>query len=36
METMTNLQNIVNCLGIIVLRKCFAADYQSDILEIVL
>ena len=32
-ETMTNLQNTVKRLGIIVFRKCFAADHQSDILH---
>ena len=35
-ETMTNLQNTVKRLGIIVFRKCFAADHQSDILELLL
>ena len=32
-EKMTNLRNIVKRLGIIVFRKFFAADHQSDILE---
>ena len=32
-ETMTNLQNTVKRLGIIVFRKCFAAHHQSDILD---
>ena len=35
-ETITNLQNTVKRLGIIVFRKCFAADHQSDILELLL
>ena len=35
-ETMTNLQNTVKRLGIIVFRKCFAADQQSDILDFLL
>ena len=35
-ETMTNLQNTVKRRGIIVLRKCFAADYQCDILHVFL
>ena len=35
-ETMTNLQNTVKRFGIIVFRKCFAADHQSDILELFL
>ena len=35
-ETMTNLQNTLKRLGIIVFRKCFAADHQSDILELLL
>ena len=35
-ETMTNLQNTVKRLGIIVFRKCFAADHQSDVLELLL
>ena len=35
-ETITNLQNAVKRLGIIVFRKCFAADHQSDILELLL
>ena len=33
-ETMTNLQNTVKRLGIIVFSKCFAADHQSDVLEL--
>ena len=33
-ETMTNLQNTVQRLGIIVSRKYFAANHQSDILEL--
>ena len=33
---MTNLQNTVKRRGIIVLRKCFAADYQCDILHVFL
>ena len=33
---MTNLQNTVKRRGIIVLRKCFAADYQCDILHVLL
>ena len=33
-EAMTNLQNTVKRLGIIVLRKCFAANHMSDILEL--
>ena len=35
-ETITNLQTTVKRLGIIVFRKCFAADHQSDILELLL
>ena len=35
-ETMTNLQNTVKRLGIIVASKCFAADHQCDILELLL
>ena len=35
-ETMTNLQNTVERLGIIVFRKCFAADHQSAVLELLL
>ena len=35
-ETITNLKNTVKRLGIIVFRKCFAADHQSDILELLL
>ena len=35
-ETMTKLQNTVKHLGIIVFRKCFAADHQSKILELLL
>ena len=35
-EMITNLQNTVKRLGIIVVRKCFAADHQSDILELLL
>ena len=35
-ETMPNLQNTVKLLGIIVLRKCFAADEQSDVLELLM
>ena len=33
---MTNLQNTVKRLGIIVFRKYFAADHQGDILELLL
>ena len=33
---MTNLQNIVKSLGIFVFRKCFAADHQSGVLEVLL
>ena len=35
-KTMTNLQNIVQSIGIVVFRKCFAADYQSAVLELLL
>ena len=35
-ETMTNLQNTVKSLGIFVFRKCFAADHQSAVLELLL
>ena len=35
-ETMTYLQNTVKRLGIIVFRKSFANDHQSDILEFLL
>ena len=35
-ETMTNLQNTVKRLEIIVTRRSFAADDQSDILELLL
>ena len=35
-ETMTNLQNTVKRRGIIVFRKYFAADYQCDILDVLL
>ena len=35
-ETMTNLQNTVKRRGIIVVRKCFAADHQCDVLELLL
>ena len=35
-ETMTNLQNTVKRLGIIVFRKSFPNDHQSDILEFLL
>ena len=35
-ETINKLQNTVKRLGIIVFRKCFAADHQSDILELLL
>ena len=35
-EKMTNLQNTVKRLRIIVFRKCFAADHQSYILELLL
>ena len=35
-ETMTNLQKTVKRLGIIVASKCFAADHQCDILELLL
>ena len=35
-KTMTNLQNTVKRFGIIVFRKCFAADQQSAILELLL
>ena len=35
-ETMTNLQNTVKRLGVIVFRKCFAADRQIDVLELLL
>ena len=35
-ETMTNLQNTVKRLGVIVFRKCFAADHQIDVLELLL
>ena len=35
-KTMTNFQNIVKSLGIVVFRKCFAADYQSAVLELLL
>ena len=35
-ETMTNLQNTVKRRGIIVFRKSFADDHQSDILEFLL
>ena len=34
--TITNLQNTMKRNGIIVFRKCFAADHQSDILELLL
>ena len=33
-ETMTNLQNTVKRRGIVVVRKCFAADHQCDVLEL--
>ena len=33
-ETMTNLQNTVKRLGIILFRKCFAADHQGDSFEL--
>ena len=35
-ETMTNLQKTVKRRGIIVFRKCFAADLHSNILEFLL
>ena len=35
-ETMTNLQNTVKRRGIIVVRKCFTADHQCDVLELLL
>ena len=35
-ETMNNLQNTLKRLGIIIFRKCFAADHQSDILELLM
>ena len=35
-ETMTNLQNTVKRLKIIVFRKYFAADHKFDILELLL
>ena len=35
-KTMTNLQNTVKRRAIIVFRKCFAADYQCDILHVLL
>jgi len=35
-KAMTNLQNTVRRRGIIVVRKCFAADHQSDIFELLL
>ena len=35
-ETMTNLQNTVKRLKIIVFMKYFAADRQCDILELLL
>ena len=35
-ETMTYLQNTVKRLGIVVFRKSFANDNQSDILEFLL
>ena len=35
-DMMTNLQNTVKRLGIILYRKCFAADHHSDILEFLL
>ena len=35
-ETMTNLQKTVKRPGIIVFKKCFAADHHSDILEFLL
>ena len=34
--TVTTIQTIVKRFGIIVFRKCFAADHQSDILELLL
>ena len=33
-ETMSNLQNTVKRREIIVVRKCFAADHQCDVLEL--
>ena len=33
-ETMTNLQNTVKRRGIVAVRKCFAADHQCDVLEL--
>ena len=35
-ETMTNFQNTFKHVEIIVFRNCFAADHQSDILELLL
>ena len=35
-ETMTNLQKTVKRRGIIVFRKCFAADLHSNVLEFLL
>ena len=35
-ESMTNLQTTVKRLGNILFRKCFAADHQSDIFELLL
>ena len=35
-ETMTSLQNTFKLLRIIGFRKCFAADHQSDVLELLL
>ena len=35
-ETMTNSQNTLKRFGTIVCRKCFACDYQSDILDFLL
>ena len=35
-ETMTNLQKTVKFRGIIVFRKCFAADLHSNVLEFLL
>ena len=35
-QKMNNLQNTVKRFRIIVFRKCFAADHQSDILDLLL
>ena len=35
-KTMTNLQNTIKRFGIIVFRKCFAADHHSAVLELLL